>query len=108
MASKARKCALCSDDCRKRDIVCAKCWKGLAQARRNAISLAPYSREEKNLKFIRDLLTCDVAVLNQMLSEHKVKPEALRAVETEVEAIYIEINKGKTVWEETVGEAIKL
>jgi hypothetical protein len=95
MASKVRKCSLCFNECRKRDVVCSKCWSGLAQARRNAISLAPYSREDKNRKFITDLLTCDVQVLNQMLAEHKVKPEALKAVDAEVEAVYTEINAGK-------------
>ena len=95
MALKTRSCALCLNDCRKRDVVCAKCWGGLAQVRRNAISLAPYSREEKNRKFITDLLTCDLKVLNQMIAEHKVKPEALHRVDVEVEAIYTEINAGK-------------
>lgn len=96
MASKTRSCALCSNDCRKRDVVCAGCWKGLAQARRNAIALAPYSREEKNRKFVTDLLTCDVKVLNQMIADHKVQPETLKAVDAEVEAVYTEINAGKT------------
>ena len=95
MASKARKCALCSNTCRKRDVVCAKCWNGLSQVRRDAITKAPYSREEKNLKFITDLLTCDTKVLKQMVADHKVKPEALNAVEAEVEAVYTEINPGK-------------
>ena len=93
--SKNRSCALChSAELRKRDIVCAGCWEGLGEVRRNAITLAPYSREEKNVKFLMDLLTCDTKVLNQMVAEHKVKPETLK-VDEDVEAIFTEINAGK-------------
>ena len=89
---KNRQCALCSNDCRKRDIVCAKCWNGLGQARRAAISRAPYSREEKNRKFLLDLLTCDIKTVNSIVADHKVAPSK---AEEEVDAIYTEINAGK-------------
>ena len=98
--SKTRTCFLCvSEFMRKRDIVCAKCWNGLGQARRDAISLAPYPRDEKGQKFLKELLTCDLKVLNQMVAEHKVKPESFKTHKDEsfleMEAVFTEINAGK-------------
>ena len=97
MANKTFSCSLCSDNCRKRDVVCAKCWNGLAQARRDAISLAPYSRNEKGRKFLNELLTADLKIVRQMVAEHKIKPDMLQAVDEELEAVYVEINAGKSV-----------
>ena len=87
--AKAYECVQCRKDCRKRDILCASCWNSLSKARREAISRAPYSREEKNRKFIISLLSCDLKVVNQIVAEHKVEPK----VDEEVEAIYTEINR---------------
>lgn len=87
--SKGHTCVQCSKACRKRDILCASCWNGLSKARREAISRAPYSREEKNRKFIINLLSCDLKVVNQIVAEHKIEPK----VDEEVEAIYTEINR---------------
>jgi hypothetical protein len=93
--AKTRECFLCKKDCRKRDIVCASCWNGLGQARKDAIALAPYSREEKGRKFLTDLLTCDLKTLKSMVADHKVKPEALKPEEEDMQAIFTEINPGK-------------
>ena len=35
----------------------------------------------KNRKFLISLLTCDIKVLRQMVAEHMVKPEVLKAVD---------------------------
>lgn len=90
--AKSRTCAQCYDDCRKRDILCAKCWNGLAEARRKAISRAPYDRTEKGRKFLMDLLTCDIKVVNTMVADNKFKhrPEP-KPEDAELEAIVKEI-----------------
>lgn len=92
--SKSFSCAICYDECRKRDVVCAKCWNGLSQARKDAIRLGPYSREEKARKLLNELLLCEEVKLKAVLEGKKnVKKPA--KVEEELEAVYTEINAGK-------------
>lgn len=91
MAKRGFSCALCKSECRKRDVVCAGCWKGLSKVRQEAIARAPYSRQEKNRKFLNMLLTCDVKTINQVVAENTVTPGAVQ-VDEDVEAVFTEIN----------------
>jgi hypothetical protein len=95
MAKSLRTCSVCHDECRKRDVVCANCWSKLSQARRDAIRMAPYSREEKGMKFLNDLLLCEEMKLRAMVADKKVTPKAIEAADEEAEAIFTEINPGK-------------
>lgn len=62
-------CSLCSKECRKRDILCAGCWEGLAEKRKAAIRRSTYRRDEVGRKFLNELLTCDLEVIAQMLAD---------------------------------------
>jgi hypothetical protein len=65
----ARTCTLCSGECRKRDILCAKCWNGLNDTRKRAIQRATYRRDEVGKKFVTELLTCELEVIKQMIAD---------------------------------------
>lgn len=67
--SKGYTCVQCYEECRKRDILCAKCWEGLAETRKKVIRRSTYRRDEVGKKFLTNLLTCDVKVLNQMIAD---------------------------------------
>lgn len=67
--SKGHTCAQCYDEVGKRAILCAKCWGGLAEARKQAIRRATYRRDEVGKKFITELLTCDLEVIKQMIAD---------------------------------------
>jgi hypothetical protein len=95
MAKSVYTCSLCHNECRKRDVVCGKCWSGLSQARKDAIRMAPYSREEKGRKFLNDLLLCEELKLRTMVADKKVTPKAIETADEEAEAIFTEINPGK-------------
>jgi len=71
--SKLATCNFCKDDCRKRDILCAKCWNGLADKRKQVIRLATYRRDEVGKKFLTELLTCDLGVIAQMIADSNGK-----------------------------------
>lgn len=95
MAKSVYTCSVCTNECRKRDVVCAKCWSNLSQARRDAFRMAPYSREEKSRKFLNELLLCEEVKLRAMVKNKKVTPKAIEDVEEETDAIFTEINAGK-------------
>ena len=63
------KCHFCKNDCRKRDILCSKCWGGLADKRKQVIRLATYRRDEVGKKFLSELLTCSLEVVAQMIAD---------------------------------------
>lgn len=71
--SKLATCNFCKSDCRKRDILCAKCWDGLADRRKQVIRLATYRRDEVGKKFLTELLTCDLQVITQMIADSNGK-----------------------------------
>ncbi len=66
---KTRTCAQCYEECRKRDVLCAKCWNGLSDVRKVAIRKATYRRDEVGKKFVTELLTCDLEVIKQMIAD---------------------------------------
>lgn len=67
------KCHFCKNDCRKRDILCSKCWDGLAERRKQVIRLATYRRDEVGKKFLTELLTCSLEVIGQMIADSNGK-----------------------------------
>lgn len=69
MAKTARTCVQCYEECRKRDVLCAKCWAGLNETRKMAIQRATYRRDEVGKKFVTELLTCDLEVIKQMIAD---------------------------------------
>ena len=71
--SKLASCNFCKGDCRKRDILCSKCWDGLAEKRKQVIRLATYRRDEVGKKFLTELLTCDLGVIAQMIADSNGK-----------------------------------
>ena len=93
--SKPFSCAVCYDECRKRDVVCAKCFSILSQARKDALRNAPYSRDEKTRKLLNEMLLCEEVKLKTLIKERNSKPKKQEEVEAEVEAIYTVINPGK-------------
>ena len=66
-------CNFCKDDCRKRDVLCSKCWAGLAEKRKQVIRLATYRRDEVGKKFLTELLTCSLEVITQMIADSNGK-----------------------------------
>ena len=66
-------CNFCKEDCRKRDVLCSKCWAGLAERRKQVIRLATYRRDEVGKKFLTELLTCDLQVIAQMIADSNGK-----------------------------------
>ena len=66
-------CNFCKEDCRKRDVLCSKCWAGLAERRKQVIRLATYRRDEVGKKFLTELLTCDLQVVAQMIADSNGK-----------------------------------
>ena len=71
--SKFASCNFCKGECRKRDVLCSKCWDGLAQKRKDVIRLATYRRDEVGKKFLTELLTCDLGVIAQMIADSNGK-----------------------------------
>lgn len=71
--SKLASCNYCKGECRKRDILCAKCWNGLVDRRKQVIRLATYRRDEVGKKFLTELLTCDLKVIDQMIADSNGK-----------------------------------
>lgn len=71
--SKPAVCSFCKGECRKRDVLCAKCWNGLADKRKQVIRLATYRRDEVGKKFLTELLTCDLGVIGQMIADSNGK-----------------------------------
>lgn len=71
--AKMASCSFCKKECRKRDILCAGCWNGLADRRRQVIRLATYRRDEVGKKFLTELLTCDLKVISQMIADSNGK-----------------------------------
>ena len=71
--SKVTTCNFCKSDCRKRDILCTKCWDGLAEKRKQVIRLATYRRDEVGKKFLTELLTADLQVISQMIADSNGK-----------------------------------
>lgn len=71
--SKTYTCVQCSNECRKRDLLCAKCWTGLSPDRQNIIRSSTYRRDEVGKKFLTQLLTCDIKVIRQMIAESNGK-----------------------------------
>lgn len=70
MAKSVRTCATCVAEIHsKRNILCEKCWNGLADARKLAIRRATYRRDEVGKKFLNELLTCDLTVIRQMIAD---------------------------------------
>lgn len=67
--SKGHHCVQCSADCKKRQILCDKCWEGLAEIRKKVIRRSTYRRDEVGKKFLTNLLTCDLNILNQMIAD---------------------------------------
>ena len=67
--SKTTTCSFCKADCQKRQILCPKCWDGLADKRKQIIRRSTYRRDEVGKKFLVDLLTCDLNVIAQMLAD---------------------------------------
>lgn len=66
--SKLSTCSMCKGDCRKRDILCAQCWNGLADRRKQVLRKATYRRDEVGKKFIMELITCSSEVLTQIIA----------------------------------------
>lgn len=71
--SKLSSCNFCKGECRKRDVLCAKCWHGLADKRKDVIRLATYRRDEVGKKFLTELLTCSLEVIGQMIADSNGK-----------------------------------
>jgi len=71
--SKQASCNFCKSECRKRDILCSKCWDGLADKRKQVIRLATHRRDEAGKKFLTELLTCDLQVIAQMIADSNGK-----------------------------------
>ena len=71
--SKIATCNFCKADCRKRDVLCSKCWHGLAEKRKDVIRLATYRRDEVGKKFLTELLTADLSIISQMIADSNGK-----------------------------------
>jgi len=104
--SKIAICNFCKAECLKRQILCAKCWDGLADKRKQIIRKATYRRDEVGKKFLTELLTCDLGVIGQMLADSNGKVlepakvgKFLRSPVLD-KAIYTEV--GKKEAEETI------
>jgi hypothetical protein len=66
-------CNFCKAECQKRQILCAKCWDGLADKRKQIIRKATYRRDEIGKKFLTELLTTDLNVIGQMIADSNGK-----------------------------------
>lgn len=71
--SKISFCNFCKSECLKRQILCPKCWDGLADRRKQVIRMATYRRDEVGKKFLTELLTCDLGVIAQMIADSNGK-----------------------------------
>lgn len=71
--SKSTSCGFCKGECSKRQVLCAKCWEGLADARKQVIRKATYRRDELGKKFLTDLLTMDLNIVKQMIADNNGK-----------------------------------
>ncbi len=91
-------CAYCKNEVNKREILCKNHWDSLSQVRKTAIRMAPYRRDEIGKKFLNELLTCDEAVLQQMIAENKVKFEKYAEKTNDKQfkqLVFTELNKAK-------------
>ena len=60
------KCIITGKKIGKRQVVCSSVWNDLGKTRQQAISTAPYSRDEDNRRYLAMLITGDIMVINKI------------------------------------------